>query len=183
VLDAVMELGREGKVPLTAEMIAERSGVSVASIFRYFDGLDDLQVQAHRRFRQQFAPLMRPVTDGSLDERIAGLVGRRLDLYEQAGQLLTLARLRSLEHRPLLDALAENRAALAGQIRATFATEMAAGPPAVAAELVAAIDALTSLGSWDVLGATHARGRRQIERSWRRAIAALIADWTTGETR
>ena len=48
VIDAAFALAEEGKIPLTTELVAERSGVSAASIFRYFDGLDDLQYQAYR---------------------------------------------------------------------------------------------------------------------------------------
>ena len=42
VIDAMFELIAEGKVPPPAEALAERAGVSVSSIFRYFDNLDEL---------------------------------------------------------------------------------------------------------------------------------------------
>ena len=90
VIDAVFALLEEGKIPVTAELIAERSGVSVASIFRYFDGLADLQVQTYRRFRDRFEPLLRAATEGGRDERIAVFVDARLELYERAGAVMTL---------------------------------------------------------------------------------------------
>jgi len=177
VIDAVFELAEEGKIPPTAELVAERSGVSVASIFRYFDGLDDLQVHAHRRFRERFAPLVAAVGDGSRAERVAALVESRLDLYEQAGAIMALGRLRALEHEPLLEASTQTKAALADQVRATFETESRGRPPGRVAELVAVIDAFTSVEAWDVMRGTHARSRRQIATSWRRGIDALIDDW------
>ena len=183
VIDAVFALAEEGKIPVTAELVAERSGVSVASIFRYFDGLDDLQYRAYERFRERYAPLVRAVEGDSLEDRIEGFVERRLDLFEQAGALMALGRLRALEHQPLLEASTEIKAALAAQARRTFATETRGASPARTAELVAIIDAVTSPEAWDVLRRTHARSRTQITRTWRRGLAALIDDWNQGADR
>jgi AcrR family transcriptional regulator len=177
VIDAVFALAEEGKVPMTAELVAERSGVSMASIFRYFDGLDDLQYQTHERFRDRFAPLMEVVAAGSLDDRITRFVAARLDLYEQAGAMMRLGRMRALEHQALLEASTETKASLATQVRGTFAPETAGTSPSRTADLVAVIDAFTSLEAWDVLRRTHARSRTQINRSWTRGIAVLIDDW------
>ncbi len=177
VIDAVFELAEEGKVPLTAEMIADRSEVSVASIFRYFDGLDDLQYQTYQRFRDRFAPLMAAVGDGTRAARIAELVAMRLDLYEQAGAMMALGRLRALEHRALLEASTETKATLAAQVRDTFRPETAGASPTRVCELAAVIDALTSLEAWNVMRRTHARSRTQITRSWTCGVAALVDDW------
>lgn len=177
VIDAMFELLQEGKVPPGVDAVAERAGVSVASIFRYFEGLDDLQLQTLERFRARFEPLISSPIDGDRSQRIAGFVDARLDLYEQAGAIMAVGRLRALEHAPLVEASARTRGALADQVRSTFQQETAAVTPARCADLVAIIDALTSLESWDVMRKTHARSRAQIARTWRRGIAALIEDW------
>ncbi len=183
VIDAAFALVGEGKLPLTTELVAERSGVSSASIFRYFDGLDDLQYQAYQRFRDRYAPLVQAIPAGSLAERIEAFIGSRLDLFDQAGALMALGRLRALEHQPLLEASAEMKAALAAQVRGTFAAETAGATPARAAELVAIVDAVTSPEAWDVLRRSHARSRSQIARAWQRAVAVLIDDWSEGTDR
>jgi AcrR family transcriptional regulator len=177
VIDAVFELAEEGKIPVTAELVAERSGVSVASIFRYFDGLDDLQLQTYRRFRDRFAPMLGAIGDGSRAERVTALVESRLDLYEQAGAMMALGRLRALEHEPLLEASTETKAALADQVRAALEPDTRNSSPGRVAELVAVIDAFTSVEAWDVMRKTHARSRPQIATSWRRGIGALIDSW------
>jgi AcrR family transcriptional regulator len=182
VIDAVFALAEEGKIPVTAELVAERSGVSVASIFRYFDGLDDLQYQTYRRFRDRFAPMVRVAADGTLAERTERFVASRLDLYEQAGTVMALGRLRALEHQPLLEASTETKAALAAQVRGTFRHETTDASPGRTAELVSVIDAMTSAEAWDVMRRTHSRSRAQIARSWTRGVAALIDDWTKGDT-
>lgn len=176
VIDAMFALLQDGKVPVSADMVAERAGVSVASVFRYFDGLDDLQLQTFERFRERFEPLLEvePVA-ATLHERIAAFVRSRLDLYEQAGAIMAVGRLRALEHEPLVAASAEMRGLLAGQVRSVFAPDVAAVDGR--SDLVAVIDALTSLESWDVMRKAHSRSRREIEMAWRRGIGAVIAAW------
>ena len=177
VIDAMFDLLQAGKVPVSAELVAERAGVSVASVFRYFDGLDDLQFQTFRRFRERFEPLLAVEPGGAgRSERIAGFVGSRLDLYEQAGAIMAVGRLRALEHEPLVAASAEMRGLLADQVRTVFAVEVTAIATA-GDDLVAAIDAFTSLESWDVMRRTHSRSRRQIERAWCMSIDALVGAW------
>lgn len=168
VIDAMLALLQDGVVPLSADLVAERSGVSVASIFRYFDGLADLQLQAYARFRDRFEPIVavdpadvpRP-----LAERVGVLVRSRLDLYEQAGSIMLVGRLRALEHRPLVEASTAMRARLADQVR------MLLGGPA---DVVAAVDALTSLDAWDVMRRTHGLGRARITTAWTRGVTLLV---------
>ena len=177
VIDAMFSLLQDGKVPVNAELVAERAGVSVASVFRYFDGLADLQYQTFERFRERFEPLL--VVDSravTRDERIIAFVNSRLDLYDQAGAIMAVGRLRSLEYEPLVAASAQMRGLLADQVRSAFGADVV-DMDAVGPDLVAVIDALTSLESWDVMRKTHARSRRQIERAWSTGIDALIASW------
>jgi AcrR family transcriptional regulator len=184
VIDAMFELLQEGKVPPAVELVAERAGVSVASVFRYFDGLDDLQFQTFERFRERFAPVIAvgDVGDGDLPARIDRLVRSRLDLYERAGAIMVVGRLRALEHAPLVEASANLRGLLADQVRGLFDEEVAGSTPAGAADLVASIDALTALESWDVMRKTHGRSRQQIAHAWTRGVSALIAAWKVEET-
>lgn len=176
----MFSLLQDGKIPVSAELVADRAGVSVASVFRYFDGLDDLQYRTFERFRERFEPLL-VVTPGAAtrDERITAFVDSRLDLYEQAGAIMAVGRLRALEYEPLVAASAEMRGLLADQVRSVFAADVAT--VGSGADLVAVIDALTSLESWDVMRRAHARSRRQIERTWRQGIDAVIAAWPSSD--
>ena len=90
---------------------------------------------------------------------------------------MALGRLRALEHAPLLEASTKTKAALADQVRAALAPDTRDSSPGRVAELVAVIDAFTSVEAWDVMRRTHARSRRQIASSWCRGIDALIDDW------
>ncbi|MFT4866813.1 MAG: TetR/AcrR family transcriptional regulator of autoinduction and epiphytic fitness [Ilumatobacter sp.] len=88
VIDAVFALVRDGKVPPTVEDVADRAGVSVSSIFRNFDGLDDMQRQAFDVFRERYVHLFDPVVDAGAPraERVAKHVRARLGLLTVAGR-------------------------------------------------------------------------------------------------
>jgi TetR/AcrR family transcriptional regulator of autoinduction and epiphytic fitness len=176
VIDAMFSLVQDGKVPVSADLVAERAGVSVASVFRYFDGLDDLLYQTFERFRERFEPLLSVESDAAdRAGRISSFVAARLDLYERAGAIMSVGRLRALEHEPLVAASAQMRGLLADQVRSVFADDLAG--VAADVDLVATIDALTSLESWNGMRNTHSRSRRQIEAAWSTGTDALISAW------
>jgi AcrR family transcriptional regulator len=185
VVDAAFELILEGKGPLATEDVAERAGVSASSIFRIFDGLADLQQQSLDQFRKRFSHLLgaTPSADADFDERVGFFVRNRLDLYEQAHPLMSMARARAFDHDVLVEAVARNRSILADQARACFEPELATLGPSDAADLVAIIDSLTSPEGFELMTRTHARSRKRITAAWIAGLHALIpTDFTGGLT-
>jgi AcrR family transcriptional regulator len=182
VIDAVFALIDDGKVPPAVDQIAERSGVSVSSIFRMFDGLDDMRSQAFVEFEARYGHLLAVDFDeaAAVDDRIDRLVRSRIDLFAAAGSLMALARQRSLDHEPMADRVSNQRMLLAEQTQQCLRAETSRLTPTEAANLVALVDAATSPEAFEVLRASHGRTRRQIERTWRRAVTALVAAWSDG---
>lgn len=180
VIDAVFALVQDGKVPPSVEQVASRSGVSVSSIFRMFDGLDDMRGQAVEQFEHRFAHLLAADFDEDLplDQRIDRFVRRRIELSEAAGPLLRVARQRTLDSELVVERVASYRSHLALQTQRCFAAESKHLTPAEAANLIALIDTATTPDAFDLLSATHARTPRQISQTWRRSIAALIEGWS-----
>ncbi len=175
VIDAVFELVRDGKVPPNVEDVAERSGVSVSSIFRTFDGLADLQRQALEQSNERFAPSCEVHdADAPQADRVRSHVRSRIELYEEAGALMRIARGRALDHEPMVEGLALFRARLADQTRQRFKTEIQMLSPAAAANFVALLDSVTSPEVYELMTASHARTPRQISRAWIGALAALV---------
>ena len=85
VVDAILAIYHEGNVNPSLDEIAERSGVSHRSVFRYFEDLDELyQVAIDRHFAaiEPFVELDEPIAD-DLDGRITQYVAHRLQLYER----------------------------------------------------------------------------------------------------
>jgi TetR/AcrR family transcriptional regulator of autoinduction and epiphytic fitness len=179
VIDAVFALVRDGKVPLTAEDLAERAGVSVSSVFRNFDGLDDMQRQAFDVFRERYSHLLDPAvaSDAPRRQRVAQHVKSRLALLDAAGPMMQIARHRAIDYQPMAEGVGRSRWQLSDQTRAHFAAEAAQLTPAEASNLLAVIDSMTSPEAYDVLRAAHGRSDRQIARSWTRSIEAILAGW------
>ena len=179
VIDAVFALVRDGKVPPTAECVADRAGVSVSSIFRNFDGLDDMQREAFDVFRERYVHLFDPVVDAAAPrgERVAKHVRARLGLLTVAGPMMQIARQRALDFQPMAEGVGRSRSQLSDQPRVHFAAEATQLSPVEAANLIAVIDAMTSPEAYEVLQATHGRSDRQISRSWTRSLTAILDSW------
>lgn len=179
VIDAVFSLLRDGNIPPTVEDVAERAGVSVSSIFRNFDGLDDLQRQVFDVFRERYSDLFAPAVepDAPRARRIEAHVRIRLELFEAAWPMMHVARQRALDSQPIADGVARNRSELSVQTRHHFAAEAQQLTPTGAASLIGVIDTLTSPEGYEVMRTAHGRSHRQIGRAWRTAIDALLAAW------
>jgi len=176
IIDAAFSLILDGKAQPSTEQIAERAGVSVSSIFRNFDGLDDMQQRVLDRFREHYAHLLlaTPPEDSGVDDRIAFFVRLRLDLYEQAGPLLMTARMRALHDDTWIEPIHRNRSLLAAQTRACLAPEISERTPSAAADLVALVDSIMSPEVYDLMTKFHARSRRQLSSSWTAALRSVI---------
>ncbi len=168
VIDAMFQLLDEGVAPLQTEAIALRAGVSVSSIFRYFESLEDLQQETIDRHFARFAPLfdVPALGEGALDERIDALVDARLRLYGSVAPVARLARSRAWDQPRIAQTLHAARQSFVDQIRSQFALELAPMTRAAADDAVALIDTLTAFESWDLLRTTHGRSDRLIRRAW-----------------
>lgn len=176
VIDALFSLLDEGERSPAADAIASRAGVSVSSLFRYFEGLDDLQEQTVEVHFARFGTLFEvpAIGSGSTEERIERFVEARLALYRTIAPIARLARSRALDHVRIAAKLAETRTRFAGQVRAQFAPELDALTPARRQDVADLIDALTSFESWDLLQSTHGRTEREVRRSWTAGIASVV---------
>ena len=171
-------LWEEGVVPPPTEAIAERAGVSVSSIFRHFESLDDLQREAIERHFARFAPLydIPAMGVGGLDDRIDRLVAARIELYTTIAPIARLTRARAIEQPRIARTLAQTRSSFTGQIRSHFARELGELTPARAEDLVALIDGLTSFEAWDLQHSALERSDRQIRRAWVAGVRALVRE-------
>ncbi len=179
MVDAMFALVGDGKVPPTVEDVAARAGVSVSSVFRSFEGLDDMQREAFDVFQVRYSSLFesRVTSAMSRSERVAAHVSVRLELYAAVGPIMHFARQRALDYLPMAEGVGRSRSKLADQTREHFRPEAAELSPANAANLLSVIDSLTSPDAYQVMGAANGRSHRQIGRAWTTAITALLDGW------
>jgi AcrR family transcriptional regulator len=153
VVEALLDLYRDGNLRPSTEEIAQRSGVSPRSLFRYFDDVDDLTRTAMKRQEERALPLVfiDASTDLPLTERVEALVSQRFELFNAIGNAASVSRLRAPFQPVLAEELTRNRRYLRGQIRTLFEPELSALETSGAAAVLAAVDVLTSFESWKLL--------------------------------
>lgn len=176
VLDAMLDLVVEGHGQPTATDVAERAGVSTASVFRYFDTLGDLEQQMAARYFQAHAALfdLDREGEGPLPQRIDRLVKARVRLYATIAPLARVGRSRAVDNDALDAELRRSRRGLADQVRRHFAAELAPLRPVERDDLAATLSATVSIEAWDHLRLIHDRTDTQIARAWKKALRSLL---------
>jgi TetR/AcrR family transcriptional regulator, regulator of autoinduction and epiphytic fitness len=170
VIDAVLELFSEGVYQPGAAVIAARAGLSIRSLFRYFDDLEDLHNAAADRYLRLALPLLEVGAQAGdpARVRIAALVRARARLFERVGPGALALRASAHRHAGLRAQLDRNRAFLRAQISSVLAPELAA------TELLPVLDVLCSFESYDLLRRDQGLSRNAAEAALDSAICALL---------
>lgn len=166
----------EGSERPTATELAERSGVSTSSFFRYFDGIDDLRGQLIARFMEQHNDLLAPDVppDAPFDERLRLFVEVRVRAGTALGPMARRLQGRAVDEPGLIPMQNRARSMLADQVPNHFGPELATLTPARRADLTAVIDAMTSIDAYRTLDEIHGRSEAQIRRAWTTALTTLL---------
>ena len=177
VLDAVIELFTEGHVGLVAADVAERSGVSLRSVYRYFDDLEALARAAIARQMERFGPIaeLDALGEGPLPDRIDRIVDGRLRLYDAIGATRRAAIQRAPSNPILAEQLERTRVALAEQAEAMFAPELAGLGAADRRAVAPALDLLLGFESIDQLRRAQGLDDAQTRRVLRATLTRLLA--------
>ena len=125
VVEAMLDLLGEGNISPAAAMVAERSGVSLRSVFRYFDDMDSLMELAIARQMErasQYFDLLDAT--GSVEERARALAARRIVQHTHLAPYARAALVRAHEYPAVAQGLATRRDALRRQAEALFAPEL-----------------------------------------------------------
>ncbi|MCU1394180.1 MAG: hypothetical protein JWM34_2608 [Ilumatobacteraceae bacterium] len=176
VIDAMIDLVRDGHSPPSTELVAERAGVSMASLFRYFPTLEELHQQTLARFFGRYDHLFQieRIGEGPLPRRIDRFVMARIRLYETIGTVARFARLQAVERPHLVSTMSGLRRHHADITRHHFDRELAGLTSAPRTDLITSIVSLTSFESYELLTRDLGRTPRQLRRTWRHAIATLL---------
>jgi AcrR family transcriptional regulator len=175
VIDAILDLITEGNERPTTTEIAERSGVSVRSVFRHFDDVESLYAAAVDRHIERMLPLWHlDMAPGSLDVRLGRLVDHRATLYEAMGTVRRVAeRLRRTS--PTIDRrLRYGHRVLVEQLETLFAPELAALTSDDRRTLLDALDIGTSWYAWVTLREVDGHSSSQASAVLGRIASALL---------
>jgi AcrR family transcriptional regulator len=153
VVDALLDLYAEGNLRPGALEVAERSGVSRRSVFRYFDDRDDLDRAAIERQQERVRHLLEipAIGEGALSGRIARLAEQRVALFEQVQPAARVSRARAPFHKVIAEELEQSRRFLTRQVERQLAPELAGMDEIARGETLAVADALCSFETYDFL--------------------------------
>ena len=177
VTDAMLELILESGVPPTTTAIASRAGVSAASLFRYFDTLDDLADATAKLFYSRYADLFEipDIGEGPLAGRIESYIATRVRLYETMANMARLVRHRAFDNLTVERALRDQRTWFAEQAMEHFGNELHDRAGREADAMVVLIATITSFESWDQARHDHDRGPNQLRQGWTTGLSRLLA--------
>ncbi len=171
VIEAFLDLLNGGVESPTSRQIADRSGVSPSTIFRLFEDLDGMYVEAQRIQSERVADLLAPIPPvGTVAQRVERQVRARGRLYEKVAPIMRFQS-RVTSGSPNAQ---ENRAAansfFRGQIATLFADELSAAPDGT----LDMIDVFTSWEVWERLRSIQGMTVKQSERMVRAWVDAAL---------
>jgi AcrR family transcriptional regulator len=144
IVDAMLELVREGHVAPSADLVAARAGVGRRTVFRLFRDMEGIYREMNATMREQVEPVRaRPLAGDTPAARLHALVERRIGFFEEVLPL-TVA---SAVHRHGSAVLQAEHAAMQAELRAILMAVLADGPE-WDAQAREALDAVLSIDLW-----------------------------------
>ena len=176
VLDAFLDLLNEGDLAPTSQRIAERSGVSLRTVFHHFNDMETIHDLAGQRMFQRIAAQTRKVSaDGPVGRRIDAFIDSRIAVNRMMHNVSSAARLRE----PFSPVLQRNRDHLVRlgdrEIRTVLSRELSPLPPAAQDALVAAIAMVGNWPSWYSLTEELGVAPAVAENVLRASVRALLS--------
>lgn len=153
VVDALLQCYDEGLLKPSVADIAERSGVSHRSVFRYFDDMEELTRLAIARGHERYDPLYKihEIGKGPLSLRIERVIDQRISLFQTMAGPARVARLTSPFRAAVQSDLIRIRLLLRSQLAKQFSPELEQQDPAIASMTLASLDVICSFESYELL--------------------------------
>jgi AcrR family transcriptional regulator len=173
-VDALLDLLDEGVLRPTAQQVAERSGVSLRSIFRIFEDVQSLHEAATARHLSRVGHLFVPLAaEGDLPERVRATVESLAAVYEAVGPIRRAALRLAPESVVFQERLLQARSWLRDGLAGVFAEELTA--PGAPPTRAAALEALVSFEAWDQLRTSQRLSAAAATEVLHDAAVALLA--------
>jgi AcrR family transcriptional regulator len=175
-LDAVIDLFGENNLEPSPQEVAQRSGVSIRSVYRYYSDPDELLRAAIERHHERIAPLI-PVPglgEGPLDERVDRIIHARLRLYAATAATARGARMASRRSEEIRHQQVTLQRELRLQVERHFERELTALRPHEASVVAQTIDLLFQLESLDYFRVDRRLSRQATADALRVVILRLL---------
>lgn len=142
IVEAMLELVREGDLSPSADAVAARAGVGRRTVFRLFSDMEGIYREMQSIMRDKVAPVRAlPLAGDTPEARLHALVERRVRFFEEVMPVTVAASV----HRHRSPVLQADHLAIQSELRAILAAVL--GPDADG-ELLEALDAVLSIDLW-----------------------------------
>lgn len=151
-VDALLDLIESGNPSPTAEDIAERSGISVRTVFRLTQDIESLHAAAVMRQMERSAHLYVELPNtGSVTSRARALVRNRSTIFEAIAPVRRVGDRLASTSPQIAEGLQVHHLVLRLQIQELFAAELRAMSRGRRATVLDAVDVAASWETWDQL--------------------------------
>jgi TetR/AcrR family transcriptional regulator of autoinduction and epiphytic fitness len=153
VIDAVLEMFQEEALTPTIERAAERSGLSLRSVYRYFPDPESLTQAAIDELWRRALPVshLSKIGEGPFEPRVAEFAAMRVRLYEHIGYGFRAGRLHAPRSARIREDIDRTRRALTDQFEQQFRPELEALRPDVRLLRRHTADIMSQLDAIDLL--------------------------------
>lgn len=144
IVEAMLELVREGDMAPSADLVAARAGVGRRTVFRLFSDMEGIYREMQAVMREKVAPVRaQPLAADTPAGLLHALVERRVRFFEEVLPMTVAASV----HRYRSPVLQADHVEIQRELRAIL---IAVLPPAQAADttLVESLDAVMSIDLW-----------------------------------
>jgi len=170
IVEAMVALTQAGNILVSAEMVAERAGVGLRTVFRHFNDMDSLYREMSLTIETQFIQgLSEPLTGETWQARLRELIDRRISNFET----ITPFKRAEAAYRHRSRFLQSDVQRMNTWLREALVRVL---PEAIRqdASRFEVLDLLLSFESWDRLRRDQALSPDQAREALERAVAALL---------
>jgi AcrR family transcriptional regulator len=176
-VDAFLDLVESGNDAPTAQQIAERSGISVRTVFRLTEDIESLHAAGILRQMERTAHLYVALPkSGPLATRMRMLVKNRVDVFETIAPVRRFAERMAPTSARITEGLELHHLVLRTQVAEVFERELKEKPRHRRATALDAIDVAASWENWELLR----QGKGLSVTSAARVMEVLIAGAVRG---
>jgi AcrR family transcriptional regulator len=151
-VDALLDLIEAGNDTPTAQQIAERSGISVRTVFRLTEDIESLHAAAVMRQIERTAHLYVTLPDtGTFESRLRTLVKNRVDVFETIAPVRRVADRLAASSVRIAEGMALQKVMLRTQVAEVFERELKALPRHRRPVALHAADVAAGWETWDQL--------------------------------
>lgn len=170
IVEAMLELVREGDMAPSADAVAARAGVGRRTVFRLFSDMEGIYREMQAVMREKVAPVRaQPLAADTPAGLLHALVERRVRFFEEVLPMTVAAAV----HRHRSPVLQADHAEIQQELRAILLGVL---PPAQTADatLVEALDAVMSIDLWRRLRLEQRLSIEAATAILRRLVGALV---------